>query len=182
MPNSYFLFNVNYTSFDKIKWLVSKISQFKNFNVKTSVSNLWVPTAHWLLNDFASDVSWEVSWPPTNEKAKNVVIIKGIDQMRRFHIFRCVLRASVNHLRPGPSRTCWTDATASFANNDAVSTFLLILCFSQRTTEFYYSFRKDKFESARQLLNVFYHRRWSRLSLDRLMRVQRLRQLISFVH
>ena len=40
MPNSYFLFNVNYTSFDKIKWLVSKISQFKNFNVKTSVSNL----------------------------------------------------------------------------------------------------------------------------------------------
>jgi len=33
------------------------------------------------------------------------------------------------------------DAAASFADNDAISTFMLILCFSQRGTQFYWNFK-----------------------------------------
>jgi len=33
------------------------------------------------------------------------------------------------------TKICWTDATASCANNDAMFTFLLVWRFSQRRTE-----------------------------------------------
>jgi len=54
--------------------------------------------------------------------------------------FDCGLRAAVNTLLPGPLlktvETCWTDAAASYANKGAIS-FLLMLYFTNRKTEFY---------------------------------------------
>jgi len=62
------------------------------------------------------------------------------NEMYWFGIFHHRLHATVNLLWPGPSKIWTIDATVSCANNDAMFTFLLIWCFSQRA-EFYYNFK-----------------------------------------
>jgi len=61
------------------------------------------------------------------------------NKMLRFRIFHCGLRVAVNPLRPGPLlktvHTCWIDAAASYANNDAIR---IVFCW-------YYPFQRTEF-------------------------------------
>ena len=116
-----YLLNVNYTSFRKIRNLVSVIWNFKS---------LTCVNAHWLL-----DVcQWRLlgGWSQMTLKMKERKFIDN--KVHRFGVFHCGLHTAVNHLRPIPLlktiQTCWIHAAASYTKNDVLSTFLLILCFS----------------------------------------------------
>jgi len=44
---NYYLFNVNYKSFNKIRSLVSEIGKFKKLSIRISFSNMSMPTGYW---------------------------------------------------------------------------------------------------------------------------------------
>jgi len=85
------------------------------------------------------------------------------------------LRAAVNaHSVCGCDRDLeiyWTNATASCINDASMHTFWRR--FSRRT-EFYYNFKGKINATVQVLFKEFYHRKWSRLSIDRLLWLQRI--------
>jgi len=55
--------------------------------------------------------------------------------VHRFCIFYCGLRAAVKPLQPGSTKISWIHAAASCVNRNALLTFLLLWCLSQRRKE-----------------------------------------------
>ena len=127
---NYYLFNVKYTTFNKIYSLVSLIWKLKKFNLKTSVSSA-------LATERVLQRRQLGAWRSTDHRKWQAKIYW--QTMNLLYTFHCGLRAAVNTLRPGPLlktvETCLTDAAASYANSGAIS-FLLMLYFSKRKTEF----------------------------------------------